>query len=83
MQVKDLKEVKKILLKYTILSINNFISNGIDKSLAKPSFLAQKVDVNSSDNKLVQGFINKDNKFNNSITNRLFYLLFLNAKTNS
>lgn len=82
-KIKDLKEVEEILSKCTTSSVNNLISNGVNKPLARSSSIAQKVVADTSDNELVQGSVNKDNEFDNSITNELFDLLFSDTKTNS
>lgn len=83
MQVKSSKEVEEKLLKPTFSSVNTSISNVIEKPLNKPSFLGQKIAANISNNKLVQGSTNKDYEFDDTVTNKIFDLLFKNAKINS
>lgn len=82
-QVKGSEEVEDILSKRTTSSVNTLTSNAIDKSLSKPTFLAQKVAVNISNDELVQGFTNKDTEFDDLVTNELFDLLFTDSERNS
>lgn len=84
MQIKGLEKVEKILSKYTISSVNIPIANAINKRFSKPSALAQKVVVDTLDDKLMQEFANKNNEFDvDLMTNDLFDLLSTNAKRNS
>lgn len=67
--------------KYTTSSVNNLTPNTVDKSLARPSLLAQEVAANTSNNESIQRSLNKDNEFENLATNELYNLLSTDTET--
>lgn len=84
-QVKGLKEIAEVLSKWSSLPITTLITNAINTPGARPSFLAQELTGNLSDDKFTQESANKDNadKFDNQATNELFDLLSIDVEVNS
>lgn len=84
-QVKGFEEIAKIISKQLSLPITTLTPNAINTLDARPTFLAQELTEDVSNDKFTQKSINKNNidEFDNPAIKKLFDLFFTDVEVNS